>query len=304
LLELAINNRKGGIIIMKMSSGSFNPDQFKAAQKQSWDGVARGWSRWWKTFEDGAQVLSNRLADLAGVKPGSRVLDIATGIGEPAVTAARRVRPGGRVVATDISPQMLAVAAERAKALGLEDVMEFRQGDAETFTLPESSFDAVTCRWGLMFLPGLGAALGTIKRSLVPGGRLAAAVWAAPAEVPLLDTAFATARKVIGAPPPPAGTPGPFSLADAEALKSHFTQAGFQDVRAETLSITFRFGSAEQFTAFHQDIAAPIKAMIAGQSPDMQKKVWDAVTEEARKYAAADGSVSMSNKVICVSGRR
>jgi ubiquinone/menaquinone biosynthesis C-methylase UbiE len=287
-----------------MSGGSFNPDQFKMAQQKSWDGVARGWSRWWKTIESGAQVLSNRLVELAGIKPGSRVLDIATGIGEPAMTAARRVKPGGRVLATDISPQMLAVAAERAKESGLADVMEFRQGDAETFALPESSFDAVTCRWGLMFLPNLDAALDTIRKSLVPGGRLAAAVWAAPADVPLLDMAFSTARKVIGAPPPPAGTPGPFALTDAEALKQRLVQAGFQDVRTEMLPLMFRFDSAEQFTAFHQDIAAPIKAMIAGHSADMQKKVWDAVTEAAKKYAAADGSVSMSNKTICVSGRR
>lgn len=123
-------------------------------------------------------------------------------------------------------------------------------------------------------------------------------------DVPLLDTAFATARKVIGAPPPQAGTLGPFSLADIEALKQYFIMAGFQDVCAETLSLTFRFDSAEQFTAFHQDIAAPIKAMIASRTQDMQRKVWDAVTEAARKYAAADGSVSMSNKTICISGRR
>jgi ubiquinone/menaquinone biosynthesis C-methylase UbiE len=289
---------------MEMSSGSFNSDQFKMAQQKSWDSVADGWSRWWKTIESGAQVLSDRLVELAGIKPGSRVLDIATGIGEPAVTAAKRVRPGGRVVATDISPQMLAVASERAKELGLADVMEFRQGDAETFALPESSFDAVTCRWGLMFLPNLGAALETIRKSLVPGGRLAAAVWAAPADVPLLDTAFATARKVIDAPAPPAGAPGPFSLADAEALNQRLVQAGFQDVRTEALPLTFRFDSAQQFTAFHKDIAAPIKAMIASHSPDMQRKVWDAVAEAAKKYAAADGSVSMSNKTICISGRR
>jgi ubiquinone/menaquinone biosynthesis C-methylase UbiE len=287
-----------------MSSSSFNPDQFKAAQRQSWDGVARGWSRWWKTIEDGAQVLSDRLVELANVKPGSRVLDIATGIGEPAVTAARRVKPGGRVVATDISPQMLAVAAERAKALGLEDVMEFRQGDAETFALPESSFDAVTCRFGLMFLPNLGAALGTIRKSLVPGGVLAAAVWGAPAEVPFLDVVFSTARKVAGVPPPPAGTPGPFSLADAEALKRHFVKAGFSDVRTETMSLTFRLDSAEQYTAFNQDIVAPVRAMLASKPPELQKKAWDAVTEEARKYAKPDGSISMSNKTICVSGRR
>jgi ubiquinone/menaquinone biosynthesis C-methylase UbiE len=88
---------------------------------------------------------------------------IATGIGEPAVTAAIRVMPNGKVVATDISPQMLAIARTRAKSLGLDNMMEFIESDGEKLELPEpsiSKFDAVLSRFGLMFLPNLPAALG------------------------------------------------------------------------------------------------------------------------------------------------
>ena len=87
-------------------------------QRSQWDRVAAGWQTWWRTIEDAAQPVSRRMLALAAVAPGQRVLDIATGIGEPALLAARRVGPQGRVVATDIAPAMLEIARERARSLG------------------------------------------------------------------------------------------------------------------------------------------------------------------------------------------
>jgi ubiquinone/menaquinone biosynthesis C-methylase UbiE len=108
--------------------------------------VSEGWQKWWRTFENGAQNISNRLVELAMIKPGDKVLDIATGIGEPAITAAKRVGSNGHVMATDISPLMLSIAKQRAASLGLENIMEFKEGDGETIDLPASSFNAVTSR--------------------------------------------------------------------------------------------------------------------------------------------------------------
>jgi len=107
-------------------SPTFNPDEFKAQQRQMWNNAAAGWQTWWETIERGAQKVSDKIVQLAEIKPGDRVLDIATGIGEPAVTAAKKVLPNGNVIAIDISPQMLAIARTRAKPLGLDSIMEFR----------------------------------------------------------------------------------------------------------------------------------------------------------------------------------
>ncbi len=137
-----------------MSKGNSNPDEFKINQRQSWDSVASGWQKWWKTIEISAQKVSNRLVELAEIKAGQRVLDIATGIGEPAITAGKIVGKKGHVTATDISPQMLAIGKERARSLGLQDIVEFVQNDAENLKLgTNETFDAILCRWGLMFLP-------------------------------------------------------------------------------------------------------------------------------------------------------
>ena len=183
---------------------NIDPKQFKEAQRRSWDSVAVGWQKWWKTFEKDAQNLSNHLVELAKVNSSSKVLDIATGIGEPSITAAKKVgRGNGHVLATDISSQMLSIARQRAASLGLQDVIEFKEGDAETISLPDSAFDAVLCRWGLMFLPDLGEGLSNIYSSLVNGGYLAAAVWASPDKVPFLSVSMKTVVKETGKPMPP-----------------------------------------------------------------------------------------------------
>ncbi len=93
--------------------------------------VAEGWQKWWKTFEQDAQKVNERLVELAEIKQGDKVLDIATGIGEPAITAARKVGIKGHVLATDISPQMLKIAKQRAVSFGLQNIIEFKEIDAE-----------------------------------------------------------------------------------------------------------------------------------------------------------------------------
>ena len=112
-----------------MSKDSFDPEAFKSNQRQSWDSVAAGWQKWWKTIENGAHEVSDKLVELAEIKAGQRVLDIATGIGEPAITAGKIVGQKGHVTATDISAEMLSIGEQRARSLGIQDTMEFVQSD-------------------------------------------------------------------------------------------------------------------------------------------------------------------------------
>jgi ubiquinone/menaquinone biosynthesis C-methylase UbiE len=217
-----------------------SPDskQFKEAERQKWDNVAEGWQKWWKTLERGAGKLSKRLVELAEIKPGSRVLDIATGIGEPAITAAKQAGKSGQVLATDLSPLMLSIARQRAASLGLQDVIEFKEGDAESIDLPPSMFNAALCRAGLMFLPDLNAGLSNIYQSLTESGHFAAAVWASSEKVPFISVVMNTIMKETNSKPPPPGTPGPFSLSDENSLKNSFITSGFRDLAIEKMNIT------------------------------------------------------------------
>ncbi|MDQ3848809.1 MAG: class I SAM-dependent methyltransferase, partial [Thermoproteota archaeon] len=224
---------------MSNISPTFNSDEFKAQQRQMWNNAAAGRQAWWGTIERGAQKVSDKIVRLAEIKPADSVLDIATGIGEPAVTAAKKVMPNGKVVAIDISPQMLEIAKTRAAYLGLDGIIDFRESDGEKIELPDptAKFHAVLSRFGLMFFPDLSSALVKIRHLLITNGRLSVAVWSTPSKVPLIDLAFASVRKQINAPVPPLGTPGPFALADIETLKQLFSQAGFKDIKVETVQI-------------------------------------------------------------------
>src|SRR5437764_15248642 len=118
-----------------MESKAIDPGDFREAQHRHWDSAAVGWKEW-SAFNDRADAhISARLVELAGVRSGSRVLDVAAGYGEPALTAARKAGPEGRVVATDISAEMLAFGRERAAAAGV-DIVEFVQADASSLDFP------------------------------------------------------------------------------------------------------------------------------------------------------------------------
>src|SRR6478752_4411985 len=191
-------------------SMAIDPDGFREVQHKNWDSAAVGWNEW-REFNDRADAhISERLVELAGVRPGSRVLDVAAGYGEPALTAARRAGPEGRVVATDISAEMLAFGRERAAAAGLGTV-EFMQSDASSLEFAPASFDAAVSRWGIIFEPDAEAAAARIRGFLEPGARIAISSWGGPDEVPFLSIPMRTTMARLNVPPPPAGTPGPLS---------------------------------------------------------------------------------------------
>ena len=279
--------------------------QYKEEERQKWDNVANGWQKWWKPIERGAENISRRLTERVEIKSGSTVLDIATGIGEPAITAAKQVGSSGHVLATDISPQMLSVAKQRAISLGLQNVIEFKEGDIETLDLPSSAFDAALCRFGLMFLPDLGGGLSNIYKSLKEGGRFAAAVLGSPDKVPFISLPLNIVLKETNTPPPPPGTPGPFSLSDEISLKNSFITSGFKDPSIEKMNLSLDFESADEFTKFVIAIAAPVQTILAKQSHERKEEILKAITEAAKKYADNNtGKVRFDNEAILIVGKK
>jgi len=279
--------------------------QYKEAERQKWDNVANGWQKWLRTIERGAGKFCMRLIELAEIKPGSRVLDIATGIGEPAITAASQMGKTGYILATDISPQMLSVAKQRAISLGLENMIEFKEGDTETIDLPTSTFDAALCRAGLMFLPDLNAGLSNIYQSLIKGGLFAAAVWGLPDKVPFIFVVMNTIMKETNSKPPPPGTPGPFSLSDEKSLKNSFVASGFKDLNIEKVNVTLDFDSAGEFTDYVLETSGSIQTILANQTHEKKVDVIKAITEAARKYADTNtGIVKFENEAILIVGRK
>lgn len=285
-----------------MSTRTFDPAQYKVGQHQQWEAVASGWEKWWEVIEKGAQGVSDRLVELAEVKLGDHVLDVATGVGEPAVTAARRVGGEGRVTAIDFSPQMLAIAQDRSERAGFNNI-EFLEKDAENLDFLKGSFDAVLSRWGLNFLPDLPAALEQIHSLLVLNGKMATNFWDAPQKVPMLSLPMKVVREMLQLPPPPAGAPSVFGP-DADSIEKTFREAGFKDVHSEQMTMTVELPSTADYVSMMQDVTAPIQAALAEHPPERKFEVWKAVEGAASRFASEEGTIRMENSTICVVGTR
>lgn len=171
--------------------------------------------------------LSERMLDLAGLRPGMRVLDLGTGRGEPAVRAAHRVGPTGSVLGVDHSEALLQMAVERAALEGVSN-LALRAANVESLEgVPTAQFHATLARWCLMDLDAPVAALSAARRAMVPNAVLVAAVWAEPERAPY----FTLPRRLLGKhramPPIDLEAPGTFRYADAGQLHRDLAAAGF-----------------------------------------------------------------------------
>lgn len=271
----------------------------KEQQRQRWDSVAVGWKKWWPIIENGARNVSERMVELAEIESGQRVLDVATGIGEPALLVASRVGPAGFVVATDISSRMLAIAQERAMALGVTNV-KFMKADAERLAFHEGSFDAILWRWGPADLPDPSNALAAIRRMLKPKGSFVASAWeAGPRARPLANLAMMVAQELFDMP---ADVEPPCPPEDG--LGKQMTCAGFSDVRLEEMTLTLSFASADDCISYLLDVSPDFAALLSGKGPSQQAEYRHRLAEKVRRYMTTDGSVRIPNVTLCAAGRK
>ena len=284
-----------------MDSSAIDPVQFRDTQRQSWDHAAAGWKKWSGWLDRYASPVSERLVELAGVGPGSRVLDVAAGFGEPALTAARRAGPEGTVVATDISAEMVAFGRERAADAGVENI-EFMQSDASSLDFPHESFDAAVSRWGIIFEPDGEGTADRIRGFLKPGSRMAIASWGEPETVPMIARPMKAALEFLGESPPPPGTPGPLSRPTPEAIGGLLEGGGFSGVQVENMEISFEWASPEEFSAYVRDIVAPITAMVEARPEDVQAATWQAIADDIRSEADEDGRLKLANRALLAAG--
>lgn len=156
---------------------------FKVRDAASYDAVTDQFDHFTERL---SSPLAERMVELANIRPSDHVLDIGTGTGVVALRVAQQIADGGIVSGIDLSQPMLATAAAKAKRLGIDSKIEFRQMDAERLEFGVATFDKVLSQFALLHFPDPLAALKEIYRVTKPGGRIVVSVGSSP---PLLSLA-------------------------------------------------------------------------------------------------------------------
>lgn len=266
-----------------MTQTPFDPEKYKATTKAQWDTAAEAWHRWGPTLRTWLGPATEHLLDLAGVTSGARVLDLAAGAGDQTLQIAERVGPGGSVLATDISPRILAFASDEATRAGLSNIST-RVMDGEHLELPAASFDAVVSRVGLIYFPDQQRALREMHRVLVPGGRVAAIVYSTADRNGFFSKPVSIVRRHAQLGPPLPGQPGPFSLGSPGVIEEAFARAGFRDITTECIAAPLRLASAAECLRFERESFGALHQMLSALDHDARERAWQEVGAGLRDY--------------------
>lgn len=281
---------------------SHGSQAFKASMRAQWDTAAAGWNAHTADIHAWLQGPTEAMCRMAGVRSGARVLDVAAGAGDQTLVVAEQVGPQGHVLATDLSPAIVALARANAQRAGFAHV-EARVADGEDLGVAEASFDAAICRLGLMFLPDPLRGLREIRRALRPGGGLCTMVFSRPERNPCLTILMSTALRHAGLPArDPFVAGGLLSLGRPGHLDALFRSAGFDDVATTAIDAVFRLPSVDHYLAFVRSSASPILQILAGLEVAAAEAAWGEMRERLMAFTTSTGWEG-PNELLLTAGR-
>lgn len=286
-----------------MNTSSSDPQASKARARQHWDAVAPGWDTHSPQIRAWLRTATDTMIAMAGVVAGSRVLDVAAGAGDQTLDLAERVGPTGAVLATDLSPALVARAAQRLQRAGHAQV-SCRVADGEDLQVEAGHFDAVVCRLGLMLFGNPLQGLREMQRALRPGGRVCTVVFAGPDRNPCVRILMQTAVRHAGLPMPDPFTPGSlFSLGRPGAIDSLMREAGLHDAATTAIDAVFHLPSVDDYLAFVRSSASPIVQILAALDERAAQAAWDDIRTQLRAFDTASGWAG-PNELLLSSARK
>jgi SAM-dependent methyltransferase len=254
--------------------------------------MAAGWERRRALFWEATRAVSERMVEGLDPHEGDTVLDLAAGPGDTGFLAAHRIGDTGRLLSTDVAPEMVEAARRHGAELGVENV-EYRVVDAAAIDLPDGSVDGVLCRYGVMLVPDCEAAAREVARVLRPGARAAVAVWAEPDRNDWMTAAGRAALALGLADRPAPDAPGPFRLADPQRLQRLLEHAGLGVTRIEEVEITWRAPSLDEWWEVTLDTSRMLAKIVASATRSQVEAIRAGAAERLARYVASDGSVAV-----------
>jgi ubiquinone/menaquinone biosynthesis C-methylase UbiE len=272
-----------------MNTSTTDPQAFKSAVRSQWDAAAPGWDAHAPAIRSWLRRATDAMIAMARVAPGARVLDVAAGAGDQTLDLAERVGATGTVVATDLSPAIVALAQRRAQSRGFANV-HCRVADGEDLQVEAGRFDAAVCRLGLMLFPQPLQGLREIHRALRPGGGVCTVVFSGPERNPCVRILMATALRHAGLPARDPFMPGSlFSLGRPGQVDTLMHEAGFVDAATTAVDAVFRLPSVDDYLAFVRSSASPILQILAGLGDAAAEAAWDDIKAQLRRFDTPTG---------------
>src|SRR3954454_2300268 len=222
-----------------------SPDEIRDAQRANWAGLSAGWEKWDSVIMDQLGPVGAAIIGRLDIAEDQQHLDIASGTGEPGLSIAR-LAPVGRVVLTDLSAEMLGVAARRARAQGIANI-ETKVCSADDLPFDDGTFDSVSVRFGYMFFPDMAKATAEFGRVLKPGGRVCSSVWIKPEENPWTTIAMQAIATEAELPPPDPDRPNMYRCAAPGYLSALYEGAGLREVAEWDVDVELVTQSPEEY---------------------------------------------------------
>ena len=283
------------------SSQYYNPTISEL--RNTWEATALGWAKWEPTISGGLVNATEAMIDMAGIRPGMRVLDVGCGAGFLSLEAAERVGPTGSVVANDISPTMLLLLRVNAARAGLQNI-ETLECAAEDLDKAEGPFDAVICRLGLVLFVSKSKALEAIQRVLKPGGRFAAIVFTSPENnLAMAQPMAILLRHSDRSGSTPRKTSRLFTLGSNGKLESLMKDSGLTNVQTQTVQARVQLRRAMDAMRMMQEAFGTYRATVADLSPEEQHRAWIDVHECLQRFEI-DGYIEMDLEFMIGAGAK
>ena len=276
-------------------------DEIRDGQRARWGRLSASWEKWDSVIVDQLGPVGAAIIEGLDIAEDQQHLDIATGTGEPGLSIAK-LAPRGRVVLTDLAPEMLDVATRRARAQGIANI-ETKVCSGDDLPFPDATFDSVSVRFGYMFFPDLAKATAEFVRVLKPGGRLCSAVWVKPEENPWTAVAMqAIATEVAPAPADPDG-PNMYRCAAPGYVSALYRGAGLRDVAEWDVDLDLATRSAEEYW----DMISEHVSLVAAALQQVDGPARDRIRAHAIANVSAyqkDGMVRVPGVARCIVGTK